>query len=718
MIVAYTAPSEQSIWKQRDHRSRQGYDAYDPSSRKPQLSINGRHTWHLGFIQLMLDMLEHTGQAGTRPMRLEWFHTIEEATKAAVSFLFEYCGGSGAAGPHVGADCSFFRQSKAREPDPLRLAADPLALVLALPIQPLKVNGAVNPSRVYRLPDLPHFELQFTSILASELSRAMAGLPLQVVHQSSLGGPVDRRNPHACDAESDSQAREGAVLERGRGHRRQSMIIAASVSSSMGSEQSAGHHHVDVDGPGSAAGVQEHRHYSGKGTPDIQIMKTFRRDGTLFRMPYCIIEVGKADVSRKVAQMFAYAENIFPGLVERDPDNNSNNPCQLGLYIQMLDSNLVWSLFGYCHVRPLHLAAPVVIGDVLLASGTAKNLDFALTCAVAFCLQEGWSSFPCALDCPTNVVLTASHVYKFYRDGTLRTPNASLFDKISQIPAVVHEFPTPSCPFVKCKILVYPFLTGLHAPSMAILPIRSVVHVAQQLQLLHQDGYAHGDIRGGNVVFAEYADAESAIIDFDLARRVGSEEAFYPREYTVDGLGDGMRHWDAQPGKPMHRSHDVFSLHFILAHYECKDNADVWKRALECIEFDPATKFLKLRAERSSSLIHFLALCNSISDFSLTLLQPLATVSPSSGPHALRNAGLVSSTFASEAGPATKVDQAGHPGISPALGVESASSLPNAAISLALSQAGVSSTPMTTLLSGPGTGSPKEEMVITASDLK
>ena len=102
--------------------------------------------------------------------------------------------------------------------------------------------------------------------------------------------------------------------------------------------------------------------------------------------------------------------------------------------------------------------------------------------------------------------------------------------------------------------LQYQYLCGSHTP-LTIAHVRAII---SKLYMLHCEGLVHSDIRSENLIFC--TDNVSAhIIDFDLA---DEEEKRYPVEYVSRNIPE--RHPEARSGKMRAKSHDRYSLHYVL----------------------------------------------------------------------------------------------------------------------------------------------------------
>ena len=113
---------------------------------------------------------------------------------------------------------------------------------------------------------------------------------------------------------------------------------------------------------------------------------------------------------------------------------------------------------------------------------------------------------------------------------------------------------TIQCLNTQVTLLQYPYLCGSHTPQ-TIEHLRAII---LKLDKLHRDGLVHSDIRSENLIFC--TDNVSAhIIDFDLADSEGKE---YPVEYVSSNIPE--RHTDACSGSMREKSHDRYSLHYVL----------------------------------------------------------------------------------------------------------------------------------------------------------
>ena len=115
------------------------------------------------------------------------------------------------------------------------------------------------------------------------------------------------------------------------------------------------------------------------------------------------------------------------------------------------------------------------------------------------------------------------------------------------------------------NIISYDFIPGSHAPQHCA-QLRAVV---ENLLLLHNQNYVHGDIRASNIVFADDF-KKSQLIDFDFCGK--DSRTRYPQYFNRD-IDDGQRHEDAVGGALLAKCHDWHSLAFVFAtcapYYEC-----------------------------------------------------------------------------------------------------------------------------------------------------
>lgn len=101
--------------------------------------------------------------------------------------------------------------------------------------------------------------------------------------------------------------------------------------------------------------------------------------------------------------------------------------------------------------------------------------------------------------------------------------------------------------------IVYKFIDGDHEPNC----LKQFVGVVNTLDSLHAQGFVHGDIRVGNIVFHD----SSTLIDFDLCRR---ENDTYHRDYR---FYEDERHKHAKKGNKMKKMHDRYALSLIMLKY-------------------------------------------------------------------------------------------------------------------------------------------------------
>jgi hypothetical protein len=155
-----------------------------------------------------------------------------------------------------------------------------------------------------------------------------------------------------------------------------------------------------------------------------------------------------------------------------------------------------------------------------------------------------------------NVLIDGDYIFKIfdYRFRQVDIINRRKHDvSLSRLPEVSVFFKTTD--FV---VLRYKYVEGDHLPTSSA----QVVAVLRNLQDLHQKVIAHGDVRASNVVFAAEP-SNSCLIDFDYSGEE-SQALVYPKGFCRD-VNDGKRHEDAVEGSPILRTHDCFSLAYILS---------------------------------------------------------------------------------------------------------------------------------------------------------
>lgn len=103
----------------------------------------------------------------------------------------------------------------------------------------------------------------------------------------------------------------------------------------------------------------------------------------------------------------------------------------------------------------------------------------------------------------------------------------------------------------RIKILECEYVRGVNYPWN----IHQVTALLQKIHQLHSLGFVHGDIRYINLIFTE---DNAYILDLDMA---AVENEHYRSGYNSDIK---ERHPEAMAEQPMKKSHDRYSLHFII----------------------------------------------------------------------------------------------------------------------------------------------------------
>ena len=136
-------------------------------------------------------------------------------------------------------------------------------------------------------------------------------------------------------------------------------------------------------------------------------------------------------------------------------------------------------------------------------------------------------------------------VMKFYDKDFENSPKEELLKAVDLPQASLHSLND------RITILECIFIHGTHYPWN----IRQVITLIRKLYNLHSLGFVHGDIRYANVIFME---DNAYILDLDMA---ALENEPYSDTYNPN-LKE--RHHDACENQPMKKSHDRYSLHFII----------------------------------------------------------------------------------------------------------------------------------------------------------
>jgi hypothetical protein len=108
-------------------------------------------------------------------------------------------------------------------------------------------------------------------------------------------------------------------------------------------------------------------------------------------------------------------------------------------------------------------------------------------------------------------------------------------------------------------ILSSPYIKGKHYASS----VKELLGVVSHLELLHEQGYVHGDVRAYNIIFSG---DDGHLIDFDIGG-LDEESTKYPEGYN-SALNDGIRR--GKEGVRIRKYHDwralihvLFNLHHV-----------------------------------------------------------------------------------------------------------------------------------------------------------
>jgi hypothetical protein len=106
------------------------------------------------------------------------------------------------------------------------------------------------------------------------------------------------------------------------------------------------------------------------------------------------------------------------------------------------------------------------------------------------------------------------------------------------------------------QLLYYAYIDGTHVPPS----YRHLVAACEALQVLHDAGIVHGDIRIANILYYDDKNgaAAAALIDFDFAGKDGADR------YLLSMMPILERAPDAMAGGLMHMAHDAYSMWFVV----------------------------------------------------------------------------------------------------------------------------------------------------------
>ncbi|KAG7358086.1 RIO1 family protein [Nitzschia inconspicua] len=132
-----------------------------------------------------------------------------------------------------------------------------------------------------------------------------------------------------------------------------------------------------------------------------------------------------------------------------------------------------------------------------------------------------------------------------------KEPPNQLLDQSSEDLKEREEFWTRSSQDL--LIIAVPYRNGRH---YAVSPA-DFLPIIDQLQVLHEAGFVHGDIRAYNIVFKD--DEKGWLIDFDFGGK--SDVQTYPKGYK-QSLNDGIR--IGEDGKAITKYHDWYALGTLM----------------------------------------------------------------------------------------------------------------------------------------------------------
>ena len=126
----------------------------------------------------------------------------------------------------------------------------------------------------------------------------------------------------------------------------------------------------------------------------------------------------------------------------------------------------------------------------------------------------------------------------------------------------------------KLVVISYPYIEGTHYPADS----NQIIEIIDQLQVIHNKNYVHGDIRLSNLIFSSKG---SKIIDFDFCDMSGT--AVYPPTFETN-INDGKRHVEVGGNKLITFAHDHFALSEALRLLEVSSaDSDAWTTILGLI---------------------------------------------------------------------------------------------------------------------------------------
>jgi hypothetical protein len=192
----------------------------------------------------------------------------------------------------------------------------------------------------------------------------------------------------------------------------------------------------------------------------------------------------------------------------------------------------------------------------------------------------------------SNVVEMGGKVFKCYDYTEMSRGFVQLTDRRSPDPylrlnstfldaTLELNWNSSSDPNKALQIISYTKIQGSHCPSV----VGHITSLVSRMEVLHQSGYVHGDLRFLNVVFStELNPPKATLIDFDYSGPEGEKR--YPPRFNLD-IPDGSRHCDAQPGALLNKTHDVAAMQWMCGVLQPKKEnlRENWKSRILNLDF-------------------------------------------------------------------------------------------------------------------------------------
>ena len=165
---------------------------------------------------------------------------------------------------------------------------------------------------------------------------------------------------------------------------------------------------------------------------------------------------------------------------------------------------------------------------------------------------EPWEGYKANYSFNERVHMIGSTVCKFY-DTKYHTGSPN-FDVIRQIDENDNYLPG-----LKLDNLTddgrFLYLQYNHIVSKSFQYCLEFLPIMETLDKLHHKDLVHSDVWHENLVCS----ATSKLLDFDLCDKVGN---LYPSTYNYQNIEE--RHWDAKNGNPRCKSHDQYSILYVI----------------------------------------------------------------------------------------------------------------------------------------------------------